>query len=102
MRDTEPEAIDCPAIDGIVEEADDVAGKVEDTRVPPEADIDGTIILIDNQVAENLFVGSGLKAASSRRPIQARGECEGQRHKWKMVAIPITVHRGSRSQASGS
>ena len=33
MHDVEPKAIDCPAIDGIVEEAEDVAGEVEDKQV---------------------------------------------------------------------
>jgi ferritin-like metal-binding protein YciE len=30
MHGVEPEAVDCPAIDGILEEADDVAGEVVD------------------------------------------------------------------------
>jgi ferritin-like metal-binding protein YciE len=33
MHGAEVEAIDCPAIDGILEEADDVAGEVDDNRV---------------------------------------------------------------------
>jgi ferritin-like metal-binding protein YciE len=33
MHGVEPKAIDCPAIDGIVEEAEHVAGKVEDKQV---------------------------------------------------------------------
>ena len=33
MHGTEPLGVDCPAIDGIIEEADDVAGDVEDSAV---------------------------------------------------------------------
>jgi ferritin-like metal-binding protein YciE len=33
MHGTEPVGVDCPAIDGIIEEADDVAGEVEDSAV---------------------------------------------------------------------
>ena len=33
MRGVEIEGIDCPAIDGILEEADDVAGEVDDKKV---------------------------------------------------------------------
>ena len=33
MHGAEIEGVDCPAIDGIIEEADDVAGEVEDDRV---------------------------------------------------------------------
>jgi ferritin-like metal-binding protein YciE len=33
MHGTEPLGVDCPAIDGIIEEADDVAGDVEDNAV---------------------------------------------------------------------
>jgi ferritin-like metal-binding protein YciE len=33
MHGTEPLGVDCPAIDGIIEEADDVAGEVEDSAV---------------------------------------------------------------------
>jgi ferritin-like metal-binding protein YciE len=33
MHGAEVEAIDCPAIDGIIEEAEDVAGEVDDNRV---------------------------------------------------------------------
>jgi ferritin-like metal-binding protein YciE len=33
MQGVEPKAIDCPAIDGIIEEADDVAGEVADNPV---------------------------------------------------------------------
>ncbi len=33
MHGVEPKAIDCPAIDGIVEEAEDVAGEVDDKLV---------------------------------------------------------------------
>jgi ferritin-like metal-binding protein YciE len=33
MHGAEIEGVDCPAIDGIIEEADDVAGEVEDARV---------------------------------------------------------------------
>ena len=33
MHGTEPKAVNCPAIDGIVEEAEDVAGEVGDTEV---------------------------------------------------------------------
>jgi ferritin-like metal-binding protein YciE len=29
----EPKAVDCPAIDGLIEEADNVAGEVEDKKV---------------------------------------------------------------------
>jgi len=33
MHGAEVKAVDCPAIDGIIEEADDIAGEVEDKRV---------------------------------------------------------------------
>jgi ferritin-like metal-binding protein YciE len=33
MLDLDAEGVDCPAIDGILEEADDVSGEVEDKRV---------------------------------------------------------------------
>jgi ferritin-like metal-binding protein YciE len=33
MHGTEAKGVDCPAIDGILEEAEDVAGEVEDTEV---------------------------------------------------------------------
>ncbi|HVW54062.1 MAG TPA: ferritin-like domain-containing protein [Rhizobiaceae bacterium] len=33
MQDLTPEGVDCPAIDGIIEEADDVSGEVSDKRV---------------------------------------------------------------------
>jgi ferritin-like metal-binding protein YciE len=33
MQDLTPEGVDCPAIDGIIEEADDVSGEVADKRV---------------------------------------------------------------------
>jgi len=33
MHGTAPQGIDCPAIDGIIEEADEVAGEVEDSAV---------------------------------------------------------------------
>jgi ferritin-like metal-binding protein YciE len=33
MHGKEPSGIDCPAIDGIIEEANDVAGEVEDKTV---------------------------------------------------------------------
>jgi len=33
MQDLTPEGADCPAIDGIIEEADDVSGEVADKRV---------------------------------------------------------------------
>jgi ferritin-like metal-binding protein YciE len=33
MHGMEPQGVDCPAIDGIIEEADDVAGEVEDNAV---------------------------------------------------------------------
>ncbi len=33
MYGTQPKAVDCPAIDGIVEEADEVAGEVDDNGV---------------------------------------------------------------------
>ena len=33
MHGVEVEGVDCPAIDGIIEEADDVAGEVEDKKV---------------------------------------------------------------------
>jgi ferritin-like metal-binding protein YciE len=33
MQGIEPEGVDCPAIDGIIEEADDVAGEVADNKV---------------------------------------------------------------------
>ncbi|WP_458760278.1 YciE/YciF ferroxidase family protein [Afipia sp. TerB] len=33
MHGAEPKAVNCPAIDGIIEEADDVAGEVEDKQV---------------------------------------------------------------------
>ena len=33
MHGVEPESVTCPAIDGILEEADDIAGEVEDKRV---------------------------------------------------------------------
>jgi ferritin-like metal-binding protein YciE len=33
MHGIEPQGVDCPAIDGILEEADDVAGEVEDSAV---------------------------------------------------------------------
>src|SRR5262249_51319561 len=33
MNGTEPLGVDCPAIDGIIEEADDVVGEVEDSAV---------------------------------------------------------------------
>jgi len=33
MHGAEVKAVDCPAIDGLIEEADDIAGEVEDKRV---------------------------------------------------------------------
>jgi ferritin-like metal-binding protein YciE len=33
LHDMKPKAVDCPAIDGIIEEADEVAGEVEDKEV---------------------------------------------------------------------
>jgi ferritin-like metal-binding protein YciE len=33
LHGQEPSGVDCPAIDGIIEEADDVAGEVDDTSV---------------------------------------------------------------------
>jgi ferritin-like metal-binding protein YciE len=33
MHGAEPSGVDCPAIDGIIEEAEDVAGEVEDSNV---------------------------------------------------------------------
>jgi ferritin-like metal-binding protein YciE len=33
MQDLTPEGVDCPAIDGIIEEADEVSGEVDDKRV---------------------------------------------------------------------
>jgi len=33
MHGVQPKAIDCPAIDGIIEEADEIAGEVEDKKV---------------------------------------------------------------------
>jgi ferritin-like metal-binding protein YciE len=33
MHGHEPEGVDCPAIDGIIEEADDVSGEVDDKQV---------------------------------------------------------------------
>lgn len=33
LMDIEPKAVDCPAIDGLIEEADDIAGEIEDKRV---------------------------------------------------------------------
>lgn len=33
MHGVAPETVDCPAIDGIIDEADEVAGDVEDKRV---------------------------------------------------------------------
>lgn len=33
MQGVQPKAIDCPAIDGIIEEADETAGEVEDKKV---------------------------------------------------------------------
>ena len=33
MHGTEPKGIDCPAIDGIIEEADDIIGEVADKQV---------------------------------------------------------------------
>ncbi len=33
MHGLEPKGVDCPAIDGIIEEADDVAGEVDDKKV---------------------------------------------------------------------
>src|SRR5437870_5670440 len=33
MHGTQPVGVDCPAIDGIIEEADEVAGEVEDSAV---------------------------------------------------------------------
>lgn len=33
MHGVEPESVTCPAIDGIIEEADDIAGEIEDKRV---------------------------------------------------------------------
>jgi ferritin-like metal-binding protein YciE len=33
MHGSEPESVDCPAIDGIIEEAEEVAGEVEDKSV---------------------------------------------------------------------
>jgi ferritin-like metal-binding protein YciE len=33
MHGSEPKGVDCPAIDGIIEEADDVAGEVDDKAV---------------------------------------------------------------------
>jgi ferritin-like metal-binding protein YciE len=33
MQDLAPEGVDCPAIDGIIEEADEVSGEVDDKRV---------------------------------------------------------------------
>jgi len=33
MQDLTPEGVDCPAIDGIIEEADDISGEVSDKRV---------------------------------------------------------------------
>jgi ferritin-like metal-binding protein YciE len=33
MHDQEPKEVDCPAIDGIIEEANDVAGEVDDKTV---------------------------------------------------------------------
>jgi ferritin-like metal-binding protein YciE len=33
MHDQEPDEVDCPAIDGIIEEANDVAGEVDDKAV---------------------------------------------------------------------
>jgi ferritin-like metal-binding protein YciE len=39
LHGKEPSGVDCPAIDGIIEEADDVAGEVEDKSV-----LDGALI----------------------------------------------------------
>jgi ferritin-like metal-binding protein YciE len=33
MHGTEPKGLDCPAIDGIIEEADDIIGEVADKQV---------------------------------------------------------------------
>jgi len=33
LMDMEPEGVDCPAIDGIIEEANEVAGEVDDSNV---------------------------------------------------------------------
>jgi ferritin-like metal-binding protein YciE len=33
MHGVEAKGVDCPAIDGIIEEADDIAGEIEDTQV---------------------------------------------------------------------
>jgi len=51
------QGVDCPAIDGIIEEADDVAGEVADKRV-----LDAALIAAAQACAANLRAGQSLEA----------------------------------------
>ena len=68
MQKMQPKAVDCPAIDGIVEEAEDVAGEVEDKDV-----LDAAIIAAAQAVEHYEMTRYGTLIAWARQ--LGRSDC---------------------------
>jgi ferritin-like metal-binding protein YciE len=68
MHGTDPKGVDCPAIDGIIEEANDIAGEVEDKSV-----LDAAIIAAAQAVEHYEITRYGSLIAWAKR--LGRNDC---------------------------
>lgn len=68
MQDLMPEAVDCPAIDGIIEETNEVSGEVDDKRV-----LDAALIAAAQAVEHYEITRYGTLAAWARE--LGRSDC---------------------------